>query len=285
MNAPDKHAIRPRPPFANKRALIYGAARGIGRAVALEFAHRGAELALADIDVAGAKGTAAEIIKMGGRAIGLSCDVLSDEAVRAAAAEAERRLGELDIVMNNVGVILSGNPEDIPMSEWQRVLSLNLLSVVRSLEVFLPKMIARGAGHIVNTGSFAGLYPYATNRMPYVAAKAAVVALSESLAVYLQPKGIRVSCLCPGPVATQVMEGMKTWSVNAPMPGPGTQYRVKTAEEAASILADGMRDGRILIPTDEKVWEVVRHHADSPDRFIQEKVDEFARGEWGRPGR
>lgn len=273
------------PTFENQRALIYGAARGIGRAVALEFARRGAELALADIDLAGAEATAADITKIGGKAIGLACDVMSDESVRAAAAQAQRHLGELDIVMNNVGVILSGNPEDIPMSEWQRILSLNLLSVVRSLEVFLPKMIARGRGHIVNTASFAGLYPYAINRMPYVASKAAVVALSESLALYLQPKGIRVSCLCPGPVATSIMEGMKAWSTNAPMPGPGTQYKIKTAEEVATILADGMRDGRILIPTDEKVWEVMQRHADSPDRFIQEKVEEFARGDWGRPGR
>jgi NAD(P)-dependent dehydrogenase (short-subunit alcohol dehydrogenase family) len=153
-----RRKIHPTPPFENKRGLIYGPARGIGRAVALEFARRDAELAIADIDVAGAEGTATDVIKMGGRAIGLTCDVLSDEAVRATAAEAERRLGELDI----------------PMSEWLRILSLNLLSVVRSLDVFLPKMISRGRGYIVNTASFAGLYPYATNRMPYVASKAAV---------------------------------------------------------------------------------------------------------------
>jgi len=277
--------ITPAAPFGGKRGLIYGAARGIGRAVALEFARRGAALALADIDAAAAQSTAAEIDTLGGTAVGLRCDVLSDESVRATAAEAERHLGELDIVMNNVGGILSGNPEDIPLAEWQRILSLNLMSAVRSLDVFVPKMIARGHGFIVNTASFAGLYPYAINRMPYVAAKAAVVALSESLALYLQPRGIRVSCLCPGPVATQVMQGMKNWSATAPMAGPGTQYRVKTPEEVAIILADGMRDGRILIPSDEKVWDVVRRHADSPDKFIEEKIAEFARGDWGRPGR
>lgn len=273
------------PPFENKRALIYGAARGIGRAVAMEFARRGAQVAIADIDLAGAEETAAEIIKLGGNATGLACDVTSNESIRTVAVEAEHRLGEIDIVMNNVGVILSGNPEDIPIAEWERILNLNLMSVVRSLDVFLPKMLARGSGYIVNTASFAGLYPYATNRMPYVAAKAAVVALSESLALYLLPKGIRVSCLCPGPVMTRVMEGMKTWSENAPMPGPGTQYKLKTAEEAAIILAEGMRDGRIIIPTDEQVWEMMQRHAESPDDFINQKIDEFARGEWGRPGR
>lgn len=92
---------------------------------------------------------------------------------------------------------ISTKPEDIPVAEWERILSLNLMSVVRSNAVFLPKMIARGSGYIVNTASFAGLYPFAASRMPYVAAKAGVVALSESMALYLQPKGIRVSCGFP----------------------------------------------------------------------------------------
>jgi NAD(P)-dependent dehydrogenase (short-subunit alcohol dehydrogenase family) len=146
-------------------------------------------------------------------------------------------------------------------------------------------MIRRGRGHIVNTASFAGLYPYGANRMPYVAAKAAVIALSESLALYLHPMGIRVSCLCPGPVATRVMDGMKTWSENVAFRGPGSQYRVKTTQEVAAILADGMRDGRVMIPTDEKVWDVIKHHAAAPDTFIDEKIAEFARGDRGMPQR
>ena len=208
-----------------------------------------------------------------------------DESVRDAAAEAERRIGEIDIVMNNVGVILSGNPEDIPIAEWQRILNLNLLSMIRSNDVFVPKMIARGSGHIVNTASFAGLYPYATNRMPYVASKAAVVALSESLALYLHPKGVRVSCLCPGPVMTQVTKGMKEWSANVAMRGPGSQFKLLVPEDVAVILADGMRDGRVIIPTHDEVWPVIQRHAASPDQFIQEKIDEFARGELGLPRR
>jgi NAD(P)-dependent dehydrogenase (short-subunit alcohol dehydrogenase family) len=270
------------PLFEGQRALVYGAARGIGRAVAFEFARRGAHVAIADIDLHGAEETEAEIIKAGGNAIALHCDVTSDDSVRSVANAAEQ-LGELDIVMNNVGAIISGNPEDIPIAEWQRILNLNLMSVVRSLDVFLPKMLARGSGYIVNTASLAGLYPYAMNRMPYVASKAAVVALSESLALYLLPKGIRVSCLCPGPVMTRVMEGMKTWTANAPMPGPGTQYALKTAEQAATMLADGMCAGRIIIPTDEQMWPELQRHAASPDDFIQQKIEEFSRGEWGRP--
>ncbi|MDB5973091.1 MAG: Short-chain dehydrogenase [Hydrocarboniphaga sp.] len=279
----NSRAGRPQPPFDGKAALIYGAAKGIGRAVALEFARRGARLGIADIDKAGADETAALIIAAGGQAIGLRCDVTSELSVREAAVAAEVALGEIDIVMNNVGGILNGNPEDIPVAEWERILSLNLMSAVRGNAVFLPKMIARGNGHIVNTASFAGLYPFAASRVPYVAAKAAVVAMSESLALYLHPKGIRVSCLCPGPVMTGVMDSMKTWSANTVLRGPGSHLEIKTVDQVATTLADGMRDGRIIIPTDESVWETLRQHAASPDAFIQQKIEAFEAGDDGRP--
>jgi len=150
---------------------------------------------------------------------------------------------------------------------------------VAAIKAVLPSMRQRRSGYIINTASFAGLYPYAANRIPYVAAKAAVIAMSESLALYLHPKGVRVSCFCPGPVATGVMNSMKTWSSNVAFRGPGSQYEVIAAEDAAVILADGMRDGRVIIPTDPKVWDVIRRHAASPDSFIQEKIDEMYRPE------
>ena len=269
--------------FDKKSALIYGAAKGIGRAVAFEFARRGAKVAVADIDKALADETAAGIIAQGGQAVALRCDVMSDLSVREAGIAAEISLGAIDIVMNNVGAIVNGNPEDIPLGEWERIVSLNLMSVVRSNAVFLPKMLARGKGYIVNTASFAGLYPFAASRMPYVAAKAAVVALSESMALYLHPQGIRVSCLCPGPVMTNVMDSMKNWSANAVLRGPGSQLDIKTVENVATTLADGMRDGRIIIPTHEEVWGTLREHWASPDAFIQKKIAEFAGGDDGRP--
>ena len=270
-------------PFENKTALIFGAAQGIGHAVALEFARRGARIAIADINVSGAEETAASVIAAGGKAMALACDVTTEHSVRDAARQAENRLGPVDILMNNVGVILSGNPEDIPISEWRRIMDLNFFAAIHGIQAVSSKMIERGSGHIVNTASFAGLYPYAANRIPYVAAKAAVVAMSESLALHLHPQGVRVSCFCPGPVATAVMSSMKTWSPNAAFRGPGSQYEVITAEMAATVLADGMLDGRVVIPTDPKVWDVIQRHAASPDAFIQEKIDEFARGDYGKP--
>ena len=269
--------------FKDKTALLFGAAQGIGRAVALEFARRGARLAIADINIEGATQTATSIATAGGVAIALPCDVTREDSVRSAAEQVESRLGVIDIVMNNVGVILNGNPEDIPTAEWRRIMDLNFFSAIHSNQYFLPRMIARGSGYLVNTASFAGLYPYAANRIPYAAAKAAVIAMSESLALYLHPQGVRVSCLCPGPVATGVMNSMKTWSTNVAFRGPGSQYEVITAEHAAVTLADGMQQGRVIIPTHPEVWEVIRAHAASPDTFIQGKIDEFARGDYGKP--
>ncbi len=271
--------------FAGKSVLIFGGANGIGRAIAREFARRGAELVIADIDLPAAEETAERIRAAGIQASAIQCDVSLDESVREAAAEAEDRLGPVDIVVNNVGVLVSGNPEDIPPDAWQRVFDLNLFPVIRSNDVFIRKMTARGNGHIVNTASFAGLYPYAATRMPYVASKAAVIALSESMALHLIPQGVMVSCFCPGPVMTQVTKSMRVFTDDLPMCGPGEQFELMSAGQAATVLADGMEAGRIMIATHDNVWETVARHAAAPDQFIREKIDAFARGEMGLPKR
>ncbi|MBW8785626.1 MAG: SDR family oxidoreductase [Novosphingobium sp.] len=271
------------PPFADAAALIYGGGKGIGRAVALEWAARGARLAVADLDESAAEDTAQTIRDRGGEAVALRCDVLSDSSVAAAGRRAEEALGPLEIVMNNVGGMLNGHPEDVPFREWQRMIDLNYLAVVRGIGEFLPQMLERGAGHLVCTASFAGFYPYAASRVPYAAAKAAVIALAENLAIYCEPQGVRVSCLIPGPVMTGVMESMTSWTLDAPMRGPGAELELKIPDEVATTLADGMRDGRVLIPSDPAVWEIVRRWAADPEAFIHAKIAEFAAGESGRP--
>lgn len=270
--------------FDNKNALIIGAGNNIGRAIAQEFFRRGcARVAVADIDKAGADETARLITAAGGKAIGIRCDVTSDDSVRAAVSEAEQFLGDIDILMNNAGILHNGNPEDFPIAEWERIFNVQFFGAVRANAIVMPKMIARGQGYIINTASFAGLYPYATSRVPYAASKAALVSMSENLAIYLIPKGIRVSCLCPGPTMTSLSTGMKTFSENVIMRGPGSNLEVKNQEHAAEVLADGMCAGRIIIPTHDEGWEIIRRHGASPDAFIQEKIDEFARGDTGRP--
>lgn len=269
--------------FAGKNALVIGAAQGIGRAVVREFARRGAHVAVADIDEAGVEETASLIREAGGNAIALKCNVMESDSIRAAVAAAEAALGDIDILMNNAGVIQSGNPEDLPFGEWERTINCNLMGIIRSIEVLLPKMLARGSGHIVNTASFAGFYPYAANRLPYAVSKAGVINLSENLAIYAIPKGVQVSCLIPGPVMTGIGNNMKTFSDNVAMRGPGKHLWLKNVEETATLLADGMETGRILIPTHEEVRESLLEWAASPDDFIRKQIANFAVGDTGQP--
>jgi NAD(P)-dependent dehydrogenase (short-subunit alcohol dehydrogenase family) len=269
--------------FAGANALIFGAAKGIGRAVAMEWAKRGARLAIADLAEDAAQETAAAIQAAGGTAVALAANVLSDESIAATASAAENALGEIDIVMNNVGAMLNGHPEDIPLHEWQRIMDLNYFAAVRGSLHFLPKFLARGRGHIVNTASFAGLYPYAASRVPYGAAKAAIISLCQNLAVYLEPQGVRVSCLISGPVMTTITESMTSWTEDCPMRGPGSETTLLMPQELAAVLADGMEAGQIMIPSDPVAFQTIKRWAEDPDLFIRQKIDEFAAGERGNP--
>lgn len=270
-------------PFAGNSALIFGGAKGIGRCVALEWARRGARLAIADIDEAAALAVAAEIRTMGGEALGLAANVLSDESVEATVAAAEAALGDIGILFNNVGSMLNGHPEDIPFAEWQRIMDINYFSAVRGILQVLPRFLARGRGHIVMTASFAGLYPYAASRVPYAASKAAVISMAQNMAVYAEPQGVRVSCLIPGPVMTGVLDTMTSWTPDCPMRGPGSETSLLLPEDVARTLSDGMRDGAVLIPSDPVAFDIVRHWAAGQDAFIAGKIADFAAGDSGRP--
>jgi NAD(P)-dependent dehydrogenase (short-subunit alcohol dehydrogenase family) len=270
--------------FAGKSALIIGAGQNIGRRIAQEWAARGARVAVADISLEGAEETAQILRDAGTEAVGLHCNVLDDASVAATIDAAEKALGPLDIHMNNAGILSGGNPEDIPMAEWQRMFDVNLFGMVRANNVIVPRMLKRGSGHIVNTGSFAGLYPFAASRVHYAASKAAVISMSQNLALYLKQFGIRVSCLCPGPVMTSSPDAMKHFSENYVMRAPGSHLSVMTQQHTAKVLSDGMEAGRILIPTHEEAWETLTQWAADPDAFVEKKHQEFLAGDPGRPG-
>ena len=269
--------------FKGRAVLLIGGGQNIGRAVALEFARRGANVAVADRDEAGAHETAALVARLGRKSIGLACDVTDAVSLPATAGAAEVALGPIDVLMNNAGILSGGNPEDIPFEAWRQMMDVNYFGMVRAIGLFLPKMLARGSGHIVTTASFAGMYPFAASRIHYAASKAAVLSMSENLALYCLPRGVGVSCLCPGPVMTTSVQGMKHWSEEYEMRAPGGHLWVKSQAETARILADGMEAGRIVIPTDEAVWETLARLGPDPDAFIHAKLAEFAAGDSGRP--
>lgn len=269
--------------FKNARALIIGGGKNIGRAIALEWARRGADVAVADLDGDAARETAEMVAAEGSKSVGLTCDVTSEASVRAAADAAEAALGPIDILMNNAGILSGGNPEDIPLSAWAAMMDVNFFGMVRANAIFLPKMLARGSGHIVNTASFAGMYPFATSRVHYAASKAAVLSMSENLAVYCIPQGVRVSCLAPGPVMTTSVQGMKHYSENYTMRAPGSHLTLISQADCARILSDGMAAGRIIIPTHEEVWDTLAARGPDYDAYIHAKIAAFERGDSGRP--
>ncbi|HUD30922.1 MAG TPA: SDR family oxidoreductase [Novosphingobium sp.] len=270
--------------FEGKTALVIGAGQNIGRQIAREWARRGARVAVADISRDGAMETAELLRGIGVESIGLRCDVTDEASVQETIDAAEAALGPLDIHMNNAGILSGGNPEDIPIGEWQRMFDVNLFGMVRANNVVVPRMMARGSGHIVNTASFAGLYPFAASRVHYAASKAAVLSMSQNLALYLMQFGIKVSCLCPGPVMTTSPDAMKHFSEDYVMRAPGSHLFVKSQPETARILSDAMEQGRIVVPTHEEAWETLEEVAAGPDAFIARKHAEFVAGDPGKPG-
>lgn len=259
--------------IGGRTAIVTGAASGIGRGAARALARAGAHVVVSDIDLAGADAVAAAINEAGGIAFGARCDVARDgqfEALRDATLD---RFGRVDIVMNNAGVILSGLPEDVPVSEWERVLNVNLISVARSNSVFLPLLLAQGHGHIVNTASFAGLYSYSFDRLPYAASKAAIFQISEGLAIYLRPKGIGVTVLCPGPVATNIMATSRSWTEGVAVRGPGPEFAVMDADQVGELVVDAIRRNVFFLPTHPQVRERLVKRASNFDANLQEQID------------
>jgi NAD(P)-dependent dehydrogenase (short-subunit alcohol dehydrogenase family) len=259
--------------FKDKVAVITGAASGMGRATALAFAREGAHVAIADLNDQRARETADEITARGVQAIAVHCDVGDDADVAALRQAVVDRFGRTDILMNNAGVLPVGPFEDTPIAAWERVLQINFLSVVRCTQAFLPDLLAAGEAHIINTASLAGLMGYDPYSLAYAAAKAAVVNLSEGLAVALRPRGVGVTCLCPGPVVTNIREQISLHG-NAPQLGvyPSSKYAARTADEVAAMVLEAVRAKRFLLATNEEVYADLTARAADPDRFIDEVV-------------
>jgi NAD(P)-dependent dehydrogenase (short-subunit alcohol dehydrogenase family) len=180
----------------NKRVLITAAATGIGRATAEAFLAAGAKLHICDVDSDGL----AEV-KAAHPAIGTTVtDVAAEDQVDKLFKEAMDKLGGLDVLVNNAGIAgPTANLEDCSPEDWRRTLAVNLDGAYLCTRRALPIMKRAQSGSIVNLSSSAGIFGFA-RRTPYASAKWAIVGLTKSLALELGPFGIRVNCICPGPV-------------------------------------------------------------------------------------
>jgi NAD(P)-dependent dehydrogenase (short-subunit alcohol dehydrogenase family) len=257
-------------------AVITGGGSGIGRGTALALAAAGTHVVVTDIDAERASAVADEATASGADSIGTTLDVTRQEDFDHARDLALERFGRVDIVMNNVAMIAVGLPDHIPIEAWERSLSTNLLSVVRSNATFLPGLLAQGRGHIVNTASTAGLFAYAYERLPYSATKGAVIALSEALALYLRPQGVGVTCLCPGPVATRIGESMSTSGPPVRLRSPGKDLTVLAPEAVGDMVRDAVLENRFLLLTHPELQQVLVARAQDPEAFLARQLATIA---------
>ena len=186
-------------------AIVTGAGRGIGRATALELARMGADVVVAELDRVGADRTAAEVKGLGRRAAAVPTDVTSRGDLATMVERARSEFGRIDVLVNNAGIYRAASTLDITEEHWDAVLTINAKAVFFASQAVLPTMIAQKSGAIVSLASMAGRIVSVAN-LPYNASKAAVISITKSLALAHAADGVRVNCVCPGFVETEMWE-------------------------------------------------------------------------------
>jgi NAD(P)-dependent dehydrogenase (short-subunit alcohol dehydrogenase family) len=186
-----------------KVVVITGAASGIGRDAALLFSREGARVCVADVDPDAGERTASEC----GDAFFFRADVTSAESVAAMYRETAARLGGIDVLYNNAGIMPADDASVLETEEevWQRVQDVNTKGVFLCCKHGIPHLLERGGGSVINVGSFVALLGAATSQISYTASKGAVLSMSRELAVEFARRGVRVNALCPGPVETPLL--------------------------------------------------------------------------------
>ena len=251
---------------AGRTAFITGGANGIGLGIARALAGAGAKIALADLD-ADALDRAKGDLSSQTDVQTVVLDVRDREAYARAADVMEARLGPVSLLFNNAGVVAGAPARKLTFALWDWGIDVNLGGVINGVQIFLPRMIEQGVGgHIVNTASGAGLAAAGAG-IVYHTAKFAVVGMSEALRMDLAPVGIGVTVLCPGTVATNIIENTRKLRPGAPSPSQGAPAR---ASEMSALLAQGAqpdevgrmvlqaaRDDRLYIHTDRTMFQAI----------------------------
>jgi len=184
-------------------AIVTGAGRGIGRATALELARMGADIVVAELDRANAESTASELRGLGRRALVVQTDVTSRDDLRAMVERTLAEFGRIDTLVNNAGTYRAATTLEVTEEHWDAIMNINAKAVFFATQAVLPTMIAQKRGVIVSLASMAGKIGSRAN-LPYNASKAAVISMTKSLALAHAADGIRVNCVCPGFVETDM---------------------------------------------------------------------------------
>lgn len=197
--------------LAGKVAVITGAGAGMGREAAVVFAREGARVVAADINT-DAAGETVELIRVaGGESLAVECDVAVPEANERMVAAARERWGGLHVFYANAGTV-DRRPdggdvglEKIALDTWHRILAVNLTGVFLGCRSAIPEIVKSGGGSVIITGSIGSLVAHRAGNHAYVTSKSALLGLTRNLAVEYAPKKVRVNCICPGQIRTEMM--------------------------------------------------------------------------------
>jgi NAD(P)-dependent dehydrogenase (short-subunit alcohol dehydrogenase family) len=239
-----------------KVSIITGAASGIGKACAIEFARLGAQVVVVDINEPAANSVAEEV---GGLA--LACDVSDETAVNDMVARAVSHFGLIDVLFNNAGVATGGNPLTTPVDVWHTQWDVNVMAHIYAIRAVLPSMLQRESGYILHTSSMAGILTSQGN-LTYAATKHAVVGIAEWMAINYFDQGIRTSLLAPLGVRTPML-GDTNSAFAQTAAGP-----IKEPEEVAQQVANAIAEERFLILTDEIAQTWMERKTNNLERWL-----------------
>lgn len=241
----------------DKVCVITGGGNGIGEAFARRFVAEGARVVVSDIEAAAVERVCREI-----GAQGLAGDMTREADVQAVAELARRTYGEVDVWFSNAGWSGPRQPGDLQDdAAWDLSWRLHVMAHVYAARAVLPAMTARGEGYLIQTASSVALSTQ-VEKVAYSATKHAALALSEWLALHYRPKGVRVSCFCPGPMLTRMLR-----SNELPEDHPVMQMAL-TPEQVAEVVVRGMEAERFLILTTPEPLEALRQKAADYDGWI-----------------
>nr|WP_256012534.1 3-ketoacyl-ACP reductase [Pedobacter xinjiangensis] len=231
--------------LSGKNALVTGAGKGIGRAIAIALAKEGVHVALLARSASDLQAVADEVENEGVKATIITADVSDINSVNKAVSDATSTLGDLDILVNNAGTASFGNFMDLEPAEWERIIKVNLLGVYYTTRAVLPSMIERKAGDIINISSTAGQRGAALTSA-YSASKFGVIGLSESLMQEVRKHNIRVTTLTPSTVATDLAIELKLTD--------GNPERVMQPEDFAELIIAQLKLNRRVFVKEAGLW-------------------------------
>jgi len=234
--------------FRGKRALVTGAASGIGREIALRLALEGVDLWLLDIDLDGLQEVVRDARVCGVQAVSRRCDLSAATEIATALAELLAEWGALDILVNNAGVAYYGATERMTAEQWDWLLAINLLAPIQIIRELLPVLLQQPEAHVLNVCSVAGLVA-GPRSAAYHVSKFGLVGFTESIRAEYGRRGVGVTALCPGPVRTNLYKSAVSGSKRKPVPVPPTWLSATPAHIADVAIRAIRRNRRVVVIT------------------------------------